>query len=70
MINAKTMIPSDPPAETRPKIRLEIEPADAAHWPIVMVTLQNVADTLKRYGKVSLIVTGDTILKVIEDEDH
>ena len=70
MLNAKTMIPSDPPSETRPKIRLEIEPADAAHWPIEMVTLQNVADTLNRYGEVSLIVIGDTILKVIEDEEH
>ena len=40
---------------------------DAAHWPIVMVTLQNVADTLNRYGEVTLIVIGDTILKVIED---
>jgi hypothetical protein len=64
------MIPSDPSAETRPKIRLEIEPADAAHWPIVMATLQNVAGTLNRYGEVSLIVIGDTILKVIEEEDH
>jgi hypothetical protein len=70
MINAKTMIPSDPPAETRPKILLEIEPADAAHWSIVMLTLQNVADTLNRYGEVSLIVIGDTILKVVEDEDN
>ena len=37
------------------------------NWPIVMVTLQNVADTLNRYGEVTLIVIGDTILKVIED---
>jgi hypothetical protein len=48
------------------RIRLEIELNEPAHWPLVIVAVQAVANTLK--CELRLLLTGDTIVKVIEDE--
>jgi hypothetical protein len=48
-------------ARRRPgtKIQLEIKPDKPEEWEIVLVTLQNVADTLKRFGQASLRIMDD-----------
>lgn len=57
--------PSEAPLKNvippRAKIQFEITPNRLEQWEIVLVTLQNVADTLKQFGKTSL--------KILEDAD-